>query len=95
MQHGSDQGADHMYAYEGQVRAAVLAGQEVEYSVTPRYAGDRTVPFGFLVTAYGTNPDGTPGIQINQHIPNTLKGQNLGLFVDPRTGAAAPTGATP
>jgi hypothetical protein len=84
-----------MRTYENQVRAAVDAGQEVHYTVTPVYAGNRTVPTSFHITAYGTNPDGTPGIQINDIIPNTLKGQNLGTFNDPNTGQPVRTAGMP
>ncbi|MEU9879143.1 DNRLRE domain-containing protein [Streptomyces phaeochromogenes] len=84
-----------MRTYEDQVRAAVEAGQDVLYTVTPMYGGNRTVPVGFQMSAYGTNPDGTPGIQIDDFIPNTLRGRNLGLFDDPNTGAPVPTGGTP
>ncbi|MGW7288159.1 golvesin C-terminal-like domain-containing protein [Streptomyces sp. NPDC054847] len=92
-QEGSTQGANNMSTYEGQVRAAVEGGQHVLYTVTPEYSGSRTVPTGFRISAYGTNPDGSMGLQINTFIPNTLKtGQNLGTFNDPRTGSPVPTG---
>lgn len=84
-----------MSTYEGQVTAAVTAGQDVLYQVTPTYSGRRTVPTGFSITAYGTNPDGTPGLQIDELVPNTLKGQNLGTFNNPNTGAEVPTGSMP
>lgn len=83
-----------MRTYENQVRSAVEAGQEVLYTVTPAYQGNRTVPSSFTITAYGTNPDGTPGITINTVIPNTLDGKNLGIVTD-KSGVAVPTGATP
>ncbi|WP_406425416.1 DNA/RNA non-specific endonuclease [Streptomyces sp. NBC_00842] len=69
-QTGSDQGSNNMKNYENQVAEAVNAGgQEVMYSVTAHYTGNRTVPNGFTLTAYGTNPDGTPGIRIDEFIP--------------------------
>jgi RHS repeat-associated protein len=92
---GSDQGENNMADYEQQVADAIAAGQEVMYSVTPSYTGNRTVPDGFTITAYGTNPDGTPGLDIDKFIPNTLKGRNLGTFNDPKTGAPVPTGSMP
>ncbi|MFF0558225.1 DNRLRE domain-containing protein [Streptomyces sp. NPDC004266] len=94
-QTGSAQGANNMQNYEQQVYDAVQAGQDVLYSVTPTYSGPRTVPTGFTLTAYGTNPDGTPGIQINTFIPNTLQGQNLGMYNDQNTGNPVPTGSMP
>ncbi|WP_426405359.1 DNRLRE domain-containing protein [Streptomyces sp. R-07] len=94
-QDGSDQGANNMQNYEQQVYDAIQAGQDVMYTVTPTYSGARTVPTGFTLTAYGQNPDGTPGIQINTYIPNTLKGQNLGMYNDQNTGAPVPTGSMP
>ncbi|MEV4709573.1 DNA/RNA non-specific endonuclease [Actinoplanes sp. NPDC049316] len=83
-----------MKSIENQVRAAVDAGQEVHYTVTPIYSGNRTVPTGFHMTAYGTNPDGTPGINIDTIVPNTYNGTNLGTFNDPNTGQPVPTGGT-
>ncbi|MGI5519790.1 DNRLRE domain-containing protein [Micromonospora sp. CA-259024] len=82
-----------MAIYEGQVRRAVEVGkQTVHYTVTPLYDANRTVPVGFHITAYGTNPDGTPGIAIDDIVPNTYNGTNLGAFNDPNTGAPVPTG---
>lgn len=82
-----------MRMYEDQVRRAVETGkQTVHYTVTPLYDANRTVPVGFHITAYGTNPDGTPGIAIDDIIPNTYNGTNLGAFNDPNTGAPVPTG---
>ncbi|MFE7392733.1 DNA/RNA non-specific endonuclease [Streptomyces sp. NPDC057582] len=95
-QNGSDQGSNNMKNYENQVAEAVNAGgQEVMYSVTAHYTGNRTVPNGFTLTAYGTNPDGTPGIRIDEFIPNTLKGNNLGMYNHHTTGAPIPTGSMP
>ncbi|MDW5330745.1 DNRLRE domain-containing protein [Plantactinospora sp. KLBMP9567] len=91
---GTSQGTS-MRMYEDQVRRAVETGkQTVHYAVTPLYDGNRTVPVGFHITAYGTNPDGTLGIAIDDIVPNTYNGTNLGAFNDPNTGAAVPTGGT-
>ncbi|MCG5434582.1 hypothetical protein PSH25_002930 [Micromonospora sp. PSH25] len=49
-------------------------------------------PVGFHITANGTNPDGTSGIAIDDIVPNTYDGTNLGAFNDPNTGAPVPTG---
>nr|WP_319020246.1 DNRLRE domain-containing protein [Streptomyces peucetius] len=96
-QEGSTQGANNMSTYEARVRAAVDAGQHVLYTVTPEYSGSRTVPTGFHISAYGTNPDGSTGLRITDvFVPNTLKtGQNLGMLNAPGTGAPVPTGGTP
>ncbi|WP_420718500.1 DNA/RNA non-specific endonuclease [Streptomyces sp. H51] len=93
-QDGSRQGTNNMQNYENQVRAAVDAGQAVYYQVTPTYSWRRTVPLGFRISAYGTNPDGSTGIQIDAFVSNTLAGRNLGMFNDPKTGQQVPTGST-
>ncbi|MFF4172991.1 DNRLRE domain-containing protein [Streptomyces sp. NPDC001744] len=90
---GSQQGDGNMAKYEADIAAAVQAGQDVYYSVTPRYSGRRTVPTGFAIHAQGTNPDGSAGISINTFISNTLAGRNLGMFNDPATGRQVPTGS--
>ncbi|MFD0075021.1 DNRLRE domain-containing protein [Streptomyces sp. NPDC127166] len=92
-QTGSQQGDNNMKNYENQVAEAVGAGQDVLYSVTPTYSGRRTVPLGFKITAYGTNPDGSAGIRIDTFVSNTLAGRNLGMFNDPNTGRQVPTGS--
>jgi hypothetical protein len=92
---GSRQGTNNMQNYENQVRAAVEAGQAVYYQVTPTYSGRRTVPIGFRISAYGTSPDGSTGIQIDAFVSNTLAGRNLGMFNDPKSGRQVPTGSTP
>jgi hypothetical protein len=71
------------------------AGQAVYYEMTPTYSGRRTVPIGFRISAYGTNPDGSTGIQIDAFVSNTLAGRNLGMFNDPKTGRQVPVGGTP
>ena len=54
------------------------------------------MPTGFTLSAYGTNPDGTPGLVIPPvFITNTLAGRDLGMFNDLNTGRQAPTGSTP
>jgi hypothetical protein len=93
-QTGSQQGDNNMKNYENQVAAAVAAGQDVYYKVTPTYSGRRTVPTGFRIDAYGTFEDGTPGLDIDGvFISNTLGGRNLGMFNDPNTGRQVPTGS--
>ncbi|WP_449657717.1 golvesin C-terminal-like domain-containing protein [Streptomyces acidicola] len=92
---GSTQGDEHMRAYENMVYQAVMSGQHVMYTVSPRYEGSRTVPTGYDMSAYGMYPDGTVGINFQVFIPNTLStGDNLGTQND-SSGAPAPTGATP
>ncbi|MFC8244081.1 DNA/RNA non-specific endonuclease [Streptomyces chartreusis] len=95
-QTGSQQGDNNMKNYENQVRAAVDAGQAVYYQVTPTYSGRRTVPTGFRISAYGTNPDGSTGIKIDAFVSNTLLNRrNLGMFNDQNTGRQVPTGGMP
>ncbi|MFF2130716.1 hypothetical protein ACFVW1_36190 [Streptomyces olivochromogenes] len=72
----------------------------MHYTVTPRYAGSRTVSVSFDITARGTLPDGSPGISFSQPVPNSIYSPrqgmlNLGTVVDSRTGVAVPTGSTP
>ncbi|MBM9623983.1 DNRLRE domain-containing protein [Streptomyces zhihengii] len=90
---GSQQGDNNMAKYEADIAAAVQAGQDVYYSVTPRYSGRRTVPTGFAIYAQGSNPDGSAGISIDTFISNTLAGRNLGTFNDQNTGRQVPTGS--
>ncbi|WSC11229.1 DNA/RNA non-specific endonuclease [Streptomyces scopuliridis] len=92
---GSTQGDAHMRAYESLVYTAVMAGQDVMYTVSPRYDGSRTVPTGYDMSAYGVNPDGSVGINFQVFIPNELStGDNLGTQMD-GGGAPTPTGSTP
>ncbi|MFE2032040.1 DNRLRE domain-containing protein [Streptomyces scopuliridis] len=92
---GSTQGDEHMRAYESLVYTAVMAGQDVMYTVSPRYDGGRTVPTGYDMSAYGVNPDGSVGINFQVFIPNELStGDNLGTQMD-SGGAPTPTGSTP
>lgn len=91
---------DHMFSYEGPVKKAIDSGQVVHYTVTPRYAGSRTVPVSFEITARGTMPDGSPGISFSQPVPNSIYSprhgmKNLGTVTDSRTGVAVPTGSMP
>jgi len=90
---GSQQGDNNMAKHEADIAAAVQAGQDVYYSVTPRYSGRRTVPTGFAIYAQGVNPDGSAGISIDTFISNTLAGRNLGTFNDQNTGRQVPTGS--
>lgn len=89
-----------MYSYEEQVKAAIDAGQVVHYTVTPRYAGSRTVAISFELTARGVWPDGSAGLSFSQPVPNSIyspeKGwKNLGTVTDRRNGKAVPTGSMP
>ncbi|MCZ4103019.1 DNA/RNA non-specific endonuclease, partial [Streptomyces sp. H39-C1] len=90
---GSQQGDNNMKNYEDKVAAAVKAGQDVHYQVTPKYSGRRTVPIGFRMSAYGITPTGAPGIEINVFVSNTLAGRNLGMFNDQNTNRQIPTGS--
>ncbi|MFJ8770513.1 DNA/RNA non-specific endonuclease, partial [Streptomyces clavifer] len=90
---GSKQGDNNMKNYEKQVAAAVKAGQDVHYQVTPKYSGRRTVPIGFRMSAYGITPAGTLGIEINVFVSNTLADRNLGMFNDQNTNRQIPTGS--
>ncbi|MFJ5850821.1 DNA/RNA non-specific endonuclease [Streptomyces sp. NPDC092903] len=93
-QSGSTQGATNMIAYETQVKKAIGTDQDVLYSVTPVYQGNRTVPTGYQVWAYGTYPNGSAGISINDTVPNTLAtGDNLGTQSD--SSGPVPLGSTP
>ncbi|MFG2358633.1 DNRLRE domain-containing protein [Streptomyces sp. NPDC048521] len=95
-QSGSTQGSNSMYTVEKQVKAAINAGQDVMYSVTPVYQGSRTVPTSYKISAYGTYPDGTVGINLTNlvPVPNTLStGANLGT--QSQNGTPVPTGSTP
>ncbi|WP_157984823.1 RHS repeat-associated core domain-containing protein [Lentzea terrae] len=64
---------DNMRAFEKRAADAVADGQIVYYKVVPQYAGDRTVPVAFEMTAEGFYKDGRPG-GINRHevVPNVL-----------------------
>ncbi|MFI2347971.1 DNRLRE domain-containing protein [Streptomyces sp. NPDC019443] len=91
---GSTQGEEHMRKYESMVYTAVMAGQDVMYTVSPRYDGSRTVPTGYDMSAYGVNPDGSVGLNFQVFIPNELStGDNLGT--QSSGGAPTPTGSTP
>ncbi|MFR9725136.1 DNRLRE domain-containing protein [Streptomyces sp. MS19] len=91
---------DHMFSFESDISDAVKEdGQVVHYVVTPRYAGERTVPVSIELLARGVYEDGSPGIYIHTIVPNSLwssgKGwRNLGLVNDHKTGVPVPTGAT-
>lgn len=51
-----------MRKIENQVRAAVEAGETIQYSVTPRYNGTDKIPTGVYIEAYGSN-----GFKFTQH----------------------------
>ncbi|MBT2403237.1 MULTISPECIES: DNA/RNA non-specific endonuclease [unclassified Streptomyces] len=78
-----------MLTYESRVKKAVMGGQVVRYKVTPLYEGPRTVPYAFKMQASGWNPDGSPGIVIDDEVPNqffglrTGKWHNLGRVSNP------------
>ncbi|MFE7267651.1 DNA/RNA non-specific endonuclease [Streptomyces sp. NPDC057592] len=92
-QDGSTQGAANMIAYETQVKDAIDDNQDVLYSVTPVYRGNRTVPTGYRIWAYGTKPDGSAGVSISKTVPNTLRnGDNLGTQSD--SSGPVPSGST-
>ncbi|SFQ99982.1 RHS repeat-associated core domain-containing protein [Lentzea waywayandensis] len=93
---------DNMRAFEREVATAVREGQVVYYKVIPKYAGDRTIPVSFEMTAEGFYKNGRPGgINKNEVVPNSLYNQrgsgpglvNLGLLQD-SNGNPAPTGYT-
>ncbi|MCO1577212.1 DNA/RNA non-specific endonuclease [Crossiella sp. SN42] len=86
---------NHMALWENQIKAVIDSGDaQVLYSVTPRYAGNRTVPTGYHVTVQGTYPDGTPAIGLNAIVPNILSnGYNLGTQTD--AGVPVPTAGMP
>ncbi|MEU4211514.1 LamG-like jellyroll fold domain-containing protein [Streptomyces sp. NPDC026206] len=87
---------DTMRRYEEQVKSAIDGGQVVRYQVTPKYSGDRTVPVSFEMSAQGTNADGSPGIEFDEVIPNSLyspkfrQWRNLGTVT--YGGSPQPTG---
>jgi hypothetical protein len=102
---GAGRVGDNMRRFEASAADAVRSGQVVYYKVIPQYAGDRTVPVSFEMTAEGFYKDGRPG-GINKHevVPNFLynprghRGNtpgmtNLGLLQD-LDGRPAPTGFT-
>ncbi|MET7534637.1 hypothetical protein [Streptomyces goshikiensis] len=66
-----------------------VGGQVVRHKVTPLYEGPRTVPYAFKMQESGWNPDGSPGICINDEILNqffglqTGKWHNLGRVSNP------------
>ncbi|MGW2372134.1 LamG-like jellyroll fold domain-containing protein [Kitasatospora sp. NPDC001683] len=75
--------------------------QVVRYTVTPNYAGNRTVPYEFVMTAKGVNRDGTPGIDktwtIENKIWSTKNSQwyNLGRAFDFRESPVIPVPTGP
>ncbi|MER6016794.1 hypothetical protein [Streptomyces anulatus] len=74
-------------------------GWGVRYSAEPVNSGPRTVPMAFRMKAYGVNPDGSQGIQVNRAISNSLyrkkfnQWRNIGVVT--QQGVAAPTAGTP
>ncbi|MEV6242460.1 RHS repeat-associated core domain-containing protein [Lentzea sp. NPDC051838] len=98
---GDGRVGDNMRRFEKEAADAVDDGQVVYYKVIPKYAGDRTIPVSFEMTAEGFYKDGRPG-GINRHevVPNFLHNPrvgpgmaNLGLLQD-GNGKPAPTGST-
>ncbi|MFD5318542.1 LamG-like jellyroll fold domain-containing protein [Streptomyces sp. NPDC127098] len=92
---------DHMLSVENQVHDAVTHDRQiVDYTVTPHYAGERTVPVGFEMTAIGVTADGRPGIRIHMFTPNSFNSpregwRNIGTVSHSRTRQPVPTGPTP
>ncbi|NDK25309.1 DNRLRE domain-containing protein [Streptomyces sp. TR1341] len=91
---------ENMRDFEKDVSAAVKLGQAVHYRVVPQYAGDRTVPYGYLMQALGTYNDGAIGINHSDLVPNEVfspvlnRPVNIGR-VATDDGGEIPVGGTP
>ncbi len=92
----------HMAKIEGEVSDAIADKQIVRYTVTPHYAGNRTVPYEFVMSAHGVYPDGTRGIDtedvvIENKIWSVKNGQwyNLGRVFDSRMTPVGPVPTGP
>ncbi|MDH2387249.1 DNRLRE domain-containing protein [Streptomyces sp. HNM0663] len=89
----------NMYTVEAKVKRAIDAQEVVHYKVIPVYAGGRTVPVAYEMSARGVSPNGEPGIILDEVIPNFMYSakfadyRNIGLVS--RNGAPVPVGATP
>ncbi|MFI2072164.1 LamG-like jellyroll fold domain-containing protein [Streptomyces triculaminicus] len=87
---------DTMRRYEVEVKSAVDDGQIVRYQVTPKYAGNRTVPVSFEMSAHGMYEDGRRGVSFDEVVPNSLyspkfnQWRNLGTVT--QQGVPKPTG---
>ncbi|MER7582275.1 DNA/RNA non-specific endonuclease [Kitasatospora sp. NPDC097691] len=91
---------ENMNSWEDKARHAVDNGQIVHYKVVPNYAGDRTVPVAYEISAQGTYPDGRPGLRFDTVVPNMIlspsKGwRNLGLVTHTETDQPVPIGSEP
>lgn len=93
----------HMEDLEREVFDAIAKKhQVVRYTVTPHYAGNRTVPYEFVITAQGVYRDGTRGIDresvlIENKIWSIKNGQwhNLGRVFDDRMNPVSPVPTGP
>jgi len=67
-----------MSGMEGQVRTAVESGQQVNYWVKPIYRRNNksAIPDMMRITAIGRYGDGTPGINMDNCLLNTMKPGN-------------------
>ncbi|MFC7308465.1 DNA/RNA non-specific endonuclease [Streptomyces monticola] len=61
---------------ENQVRAAVEAGETIQYSVTPVYNGSDPIPTGVKIEAHGAN-----GFQFTQHKSTGIDGSGNEAFI--------------
>ncbi|MET7297782.1 DNA/RNA non-specific endonuclease [Embleya sp. NPDC005575] len=93
--------ARNMDYYEDLARKAVtIDKQAVYYTVTPKYAGGRTVPYGYQMTARGVNRDGSPGLKFDDIVYNEMYDRkrkwafNLGYRLDGDL-KPVPVGGTP
>ena len=67
----------NMYWFENQVKNAVSKDKQVvDYTVTPLYAGHRTVPYAYDMDAVGFAPKGVKPISLHKEIPNQIWGVN-------------------
>ncbi|MEV4615482.1 DNA/RNA non-specific endonuclease [Kitasatospora sp. NPDC049258] len=93
----------HMEDLEREVFNAITKeDQVVRYTVTPHYAGNRTVPYEFVITARGVYRDGTRGIDkesvlIENKIWSSKNSQwyNLGRVFDDRMKPVSPVPTGP
>lgn len=86
---------DNMVQFEDQALGQVQARHTVESTVTPRYAGDRTIPEGFDMSATSWDRDGNYVGATSRYVPNLMNTpsgwRNLGTVADSRTGLDVPT----
>ncbi len=88
-----------MYAFEQEVKQAVLDGETVHYRVIPEYRGGRTVPYAFLMQAQGVTASGEIGIDQSDLVPNEVyspvQGRSVNIGEVTENGIDVPTGVTP